>query len=98
MRQADNRSSFTCSNLVVYDLALDTFQFAHLSVRECLEKQPEYAPAATNALAAEACLLNVLSAAERGATRRFLTNVLGNLLNSVSLSQLIPYSTVYWAS
>lgn len=31
-----------CSNLVVYDKPVDTFRFAHLSVREFLESQPGY--------------------------------------------------------
>jgi hypothetical protein len=31
-----------CCNLVVYDNELDTFRFAHLSVREFLEEREEY--------------------------------------------------------
>ena len=50
-----------CSNMIVFDPTLDTFRFAHLSVREFLEKRPEYTKEATNALAAEKCLLNILS-------------------------------------
>lgn len=31
-----------CCNLVVYDVSVDTFRFAHLSVREYLESRPGY--------------------------------------------------------
>ena len=37
-----------CSTLVVYDEWFDTFQFAHLSIREFLESQPGYAPSEAN--------------------------------------------------
>lgn len=37
-----------CSTLVVYDKALDTFGFAHLSIREFLESQPGYTPSEAN--------------------------------------------------
>ncbi|KAH6665987.1 hypothetical protein B0J14DRAFT_678599 [Halenospora varia] len=42
-----------CSNMVVFDPTLDTFRFAHLSVREFLENRPEYTRETTNALAAK---------------------------------------------
>ena len=37
-----------CSTLVIYDEALDRFQFAHLSIREFLESQPDYDPSEAN--------------------------------------------------
>ena len=52
-----------CCNLVVYDATLDVFRLAHLSVREFLEKRPEYSESAINSLAAEVCLLRLLSQA-----------------------------------
>ena len=51
-----------CSNMIVLDSSLDTFRFAHLSVREFLEKRPEYSAAQTNSVAAERCLLELLRA------------------------------------
>ena len=72
-----------CSNMVVFDSTLDTFRFAHLSVREFLEKRPEYTRMAQNALAAETCLLNVLSAAENPTSRRLLYTYRQDSLNSV---------------
>jgi hypothetical protein len=53
-----------CSNFVVFDAPLDTFRFAHLSVREFLEKQPEYNRASINRLAAETCLQTLISTPE----------------------------------
>jgi len=45
-----------CNNFVVFNAQLDTFRFAHLSVREFLERRQEYISTATNTLAAEAYL------------------------------------------
>ncbi|KAH6670150.1 hypothetical protein B0J14DRAFT_517196 [Halenospora varia] len=86
-----------CSNMVVFDPTLDTFRFAHLSVREFLEKRPEYTRESTNALAAETCLLDVLSATDNPATRRFLSNYRQNSSNSTLSPDLRQYSTIYWA-
>ncbi|KAK4237901.1 hypothetical protein C8A03DRAFT_34145, partial [Achaetomium macrosporum] len=53
-----------CHNFVIFDQALDTFRFAHLSVREFLEKQVAYASSLINAWAAEACLLTLIGQAD----------------------------------
>jgi hypothetical protein len=53
-----------CRNFVTRDIGLDTFRFAHLSVREYLEKQPEYALPSCHALVAECCLLSAISSYE----------------------------------
>ena len=50
-----------CNNFVVFDSQLDTFRFAHLSVREFLEQRQEYKSSVTNALAAEVCLWTTMS-------------------------------------
>ena len=73
------------------------FRFAHLSVREFLEKRPEYTKEATNALAAETCLLDVLSAADNPTTKRLLSKYEQDSLNSTLSHDLRHYSTVYWA-
>ena len=86
-----------CSNMVVFDSTLDTFRFAHLSVREFLEKRPEYTREATNALAAETCLLDVLSAADNPTTKRLLSKYGQDSLNSTLSHDLRHYSNVYWA-
>ena len=86
-----------CSNMVVFDSTLDTFRFAHLSVREFLEKRPEYTREATNALAAETCLLDVLSAADNPTTKRLLSKYGQYSFNSTLSHDLRHYSNVYWA-
>ncbi|KAH7086732.1 hypothetical protein FB567DRAFT_592603 [Paraphoma chrysanthemicola] len=45
-----------CHNFVVLDPQLDTFRFAHLSVREFLEQRPEYTPQDIHCFAARVCL------------------------------------------
>jgi hypothetical protein len=86
-----------CCNMVVFDSTLDTFRFAHLSVREFLEKQPEYTSTAINSLAAETCILELLSAVVNPATNKFLTQWGQPLRSSTGSHGLSSYSTVYWA-
>ncbi len=50
-----------CNNFVVYDEGQDIFRFAYLSVREFLEKKPEFATIACKSLAAECCLLQIIA-------------------------------------
>ena len=50
-----------CNNFVVYDEGRDVFRFAHLSVREFLEKRPEFAKVSCSSLAAECCLLQIVA-------------------------------------
>ncbi|KAJ4303119.1 hypothetical protein N0V90_002011 [Kalmusia sp. IMI 367209] len=49
-----------CANFVVFDSQLNTFRFAHLSVREFLEQRPEYSISASNGLAANFCCWSLL--------------------------------------
>ena len=86
-----------CSNMVVFDSTLDMFRFAHLSVREFLEKHPDFTIEATNALAAERCLLNVLNTVDNPATKRFVSKYRQDSLNSAFSDALEHYSIVYWA-
>lgn len=85
-----------CSNMVLYDATLDVFRFTHLSVREFLEKRPEYTEEATNAIAAKTCLLSVLSAADNTATQNFLSGYIEEPYSTFSLD-LDRYSAFYWA-
>ena len=48
---------FICGNLVTFDHELRIFRFAHLSVREYLETQPNFTLGAAHTLAAETSLL-----------------------------------------
>jgi len=53
-----------CHNLVIYDEGLDIFRFAHLSVREFLEKRSEFSERSCNALAAENCLTHMIASSK----------------------------------
>ena len=88
-----------CCNLVVFDTSLDTFRFAHLSVREFLEKQPDYVSSAVNALAAETCLLGLINAAQIPTTRSYLDQKNYSRIE-ISLLQngLGRYIEIYWAA
>jgi hypothetical protein len=53
-----------CCNLVVLDSELDIFRFAHLSVREYLEKIPDLTLSLAHAAAAERCLQICLASSQ----------------------------------
>ena len=54
-----------CANFVVLDTELDVFRFAHLSVREFLEKKEGFEAASNHAVAAEYCLRYLLNVEPR---------------------------------
>ncbi|KAI9772569.1 MAG: hypothetical protein M1839_002451 [Geoglossum umbratile] len=60
-RVSESQMLELCCNLIVLDTDLNIFRFAHLSVREYLEKREEYALASTHATAAERCLVVCLA-------------------------------------
>ncbi|KAK2685838.1 hypothetical protein QWA68_015853 [Fusarium oxysporum] len=84
-----------CCNLVVLDTQLDTFRFAHLSVREFLEKQEAYVSSSSNAVAAETCLVTMFGLA----IDRFSESVLSKLgyHGGIGNAQLEEYSYAFWA-
>ncbi|KAF1966557.1 ankyrin [Bimuria novae-zelandiae CBS 107.79] len=86
-----------CNNFIVFDPQLDTFRFAHLSVREYLEQKPEYGSSTINALAAEVCLWTVFSASSNIATEELLLK-LGWRANAslTAFEQLWTYADIYW--
>jgi hypothetical protein len=61
-----------CCDFVIFDSEVDIFRFSHLSVREFLEGRPEYETTIANALAAESCLLTVISSSKHPAAHEFL--------------------------
>ncbi|KAF2838813.1 hypothetical protein M501DRAFT_934397, partial [Patellaria atrata CBS 101060] len=86
-----------CSNFVVLDAQLDRFRFAHLSVQEFLEKRDGFSVTATNALAAEACLWNLISASPKPGPK-FLSKFGRNRTIEPSKSKVFrEYSDLYWA-
>ena len=62
------------NNFVVLDGedGMKTFRFAHLSVREFLEKLPEYSIAASNAFVAETCLIALIDSSRCLSAGQFL--------------------------
>ena len=50
-----------CNNFVVYDDEQDVFRFAHLSVREFLEKLPDFMQVSCCRLTTECCLLQIIA-------------------------------------
>jgi predicted Fe-Mo cluster-binding NifX family protein len=88
-----------CNNFVIFDSELDTFRFAHLSVREFLEKRPEHNTPTSNTLIAEICLWSVLSTDSDSATDDLLRQAglqAKPVLTQYSL--LSAYTDVYWAT
>ena len=63
-----------CCNFVTLDENLDMFRFAHPSVKEFLEGLVDYSSEASNALAAECCLVYLTSRAQIPSVRRFLAD------------------------
>lgn len=64
-----------CHNLVIHDEGLDIFRFAHLSVREFLEKMSEFSEKSCNALAAENCLTHMIASCQSSnATKKLWTS------------------------
>lgn len=53
-----------CHNLIIYDEGLDIFRFAHLSVREFLEKRSDFSEESCNALTAENCLIHLIATSD----------------------------------
>ena len=62
------------NNFVVLDgdQGMKTFRFAHLSVREFLEKLPQYSITSSNAFVAEACLVALIGSSRCPSAAKFL--------------------------
>ena len=78
-----------CRNLVTYDEELDTFRFAHLSVREFLEKQLDFSPVSCQIMAAERCLLQIINSST--CSKEAPT------LDESAAGQFLAYATEFWA-
>jgi hypothetical protein len=87
-----------CRNLVIFDSELDTFRFAHLSVREFLEQRAEYSKSASNSLIAEACLWAMLSMCQNPATKKLFSQLGWHAKTmSTGFRRLGVYADIYWA-
>ncbi|KAF2740308.1 hypothetical protein EJ04DRAFT_548375 [Polyplosphaeria fusca] len=86
-----------CNNFIIFDPQLDTYRFAHLSVREYLEQRPEYGGSATNALAAEVCLWTMLSVSSNIATKNLLLELGWRAkTSSATFERLCTYADIHW--
>ena len=92
-----------CNNFVVYDEGLDVFRFAHLSVREFLEKKPEFEEFSCYSLAAECCLLQILASSNCPSAEHLISDVhLICLREGLTCTEPSPcagfleYSNVFW--
>jgi hypothetical protein len=86
-----------CNNFVVHDSQLDTFRFAHLSVREFLEGRTEFNVPSSNGLIAEACLWAVLSRSPTPATQKLLSKLgwISEIEPSI-FQEFEDYADYYW--
>lgn len=76
-----------CCNLVVIDLEMDVFRFAHLSVREYLESRKDYTLSDAHALVLERCL-------DAHTYRPLGTPQMDSMVKQNNIFR--PYSTLYW--
>ncbi|KAL4902057.1 hypothetical protein BDW74DRAFT_181216 [Aspergillus multicolor] len=79
-----------CCNLVVFDAEINTFTFAHLSVREFLEKQPAFYHRLSHAHLAETCLLSLVSNRAISFQRYY------NPTAPESLETIYDYAAAHW--
>ena len=92
-----------CHNFVVFDDNLDVFRFAHLSVREFLEKQASYTAKSCHLFAAETCMLYFIGLSEHSAAKAFIlrhyTSELRDRAASTtrSLGDFENYAITFWA-
>lgn len=92
-----------CHNFVVFDDSLDVFRFAHLSVREFLEKQHEYMAQSCHLLAAETCMLQFIGLSNLSAAKAFLQDHYTLELpgKAASTAELLggfhTYAMMFWA-
>ena len=91
-----------CHNFVVLDNSLDVFRFAHLSVREFLEKQAEFTATSCHLFAAEICLLHFIGLSDCLAAKAFLRDhyTLELRAKAASTAELLvgfhSYAAMFW--
>ena len=92
-----------CHNFVVLDTSLDVFRFAHLSVREFLEKQAEFTANSCHLFAAEICLLQFICLSDCLAAKALLRDHYTLELRSKAasaaglLAGFHSYAAMFWA-
>ena len=92
-----------CHGFIVFDDSLEVFRFAHLSVREFLEKHDEYMANPCHLIAAETCLLHFIGLSNCSAAKAFLQHnytldVCGKATSTAAvLGGFHTYATMFWA-
>ena len=92
-----------CHNFVILDSSLNIFRFAHLSVREFLEKRAEYTASSCHLFAAEICLLQFIGLSDCLAAKGFLRDhyTLELRGKAASTAELLAgfqsYAAMFWA-
>ncbi|KAJ0425000.1 hypothetical protein BJY00DRAFT_326112 [Aspergillus carlsbadensis] len=86
-----------CCNLVIFDSTLNTFRFAHLSVREFLQQQPDLCADTSHGIAAEVCLLSIITRSDADETQNFLSRWNYSQAHRDVLSTLHDYGDTFWA-
>jgi hypothetical protein len=78
---------------------LDIFRFVYLSVREFLEKKPEYKIESANSTVAETCLRFLIATAQNLVAKRIMPEELYPSAASLFFADNLQlYPTLYWAS
>ncbi|ESK85849.1 hypothetical protein Moror_2373 [Moniliophthora roreri MCA 2997] len=85
-----------CRNLVVHDEDLDTFRFAHPSVREFLESMDDYSNTRCHSFLAESCLIHEIYASHSPRGAQFLSTNYGIGATLPSTRSLREYAFVWW--
>ena len=92
-----------CHGFIVFDDSLEVFRFAHLSVREFLEKHDEYMASSCHLIPAETCLLHFIGLSNCSAAKAFLQHnytldVCGKATSTAAvLGGFHTYATKFWA-
>ena len=86
-----------CNNFIVHDSQLDTFRFAHLSVREFLEERPEFSKPSSNSMIAEACLWTVLCKRSNSEVQKLFRHIGWKLeVEPSGVRTIEDYARYYW--
>jgi hypothetical protein len=83
-------------NLVIFDSTLSVFRFAHLSVREFLEKQPLLDAEVSHGSAAKVCLLSLITRGEDEETRKSLARWDQSATSGDVPSVIYNYAGAFW--
>jgi hypothetical protein len=82
-----------CCNLIVLDKTLNVFRFAHLSVREFLEKLPEFAPPSSHSMVATICMRHIDSAEKSAWLTRYVRQPIRTIGDYIAFWLIIHFQS-----